>query len=154
MTKRIKIIFTLSVLLNILLAGVVAGHFIQKDRYHRPPMELDQQTREKMKASFEKSREEMREFFQEMRKQRDALDEIISAPEFDRAAYDTAVSDILESKGEIVRKKAVMMGGMLSDMSVEERRKMAPFIVRGLTSDRSKPPHKRGQERGGRNPEK
>jgi Asp-tRNA(Asn)/Glu-tRNA(Gln) amidotransferase A subunit family amidase len=132
MTKTIKIIFTLSILLNVVLIGLVGGCYYKKFKrqsYSHFGFTQNEMVAEKM----EKSREEMREKYKKMRDQLEALESLIVEPEFNQDKYSQAVEGIIDTKNDMARRKAMLMGEVLSDMSLEERQKMSKNITRSLS---------------------
>jgi Spy/CpxP family protein refolding chaperone len=132
MKKTIKIIFTLSLLLNIALIGVVLGGMYKRYKWHQPPVELSEKSQKILKDNFQQTRMEMRESFDKIRADGRELQHIITAETFDREAYDEAVSKILKKKDDLAHAKADSMGDVLSRLSVEERQKISKRLVRGL----------------------
>lgn len=133
MSKTIKIIFTLSIALNLALAGVVAAGVYKKMKWHKPPVELSEKSRQIMKEGFKSSKEEMRARFKEMKKTRDELNNIMTAEIFDIEAYNKTAEKILDSKDEFARKKAKVMGNTLSELSQEERKKLSRYVLQSFS---------------------
>ena len=133
MKKTIKIIFTLSLLLNIALIGVVLGGVYKRHKWHQPPIELSEKSQKILKDNFQQSRMQMKESFDQIRADSRELQNIITAETFDREAYNEVVSKILENKDALAHAKADSMGDVLSRLSAEERQKISKRLVRGLS---------------------
>ena len=79
MTKAMKVIFTLSILINLVLIGVVGGGFYKHHKRHTPPVpkELNAESRAKLENNMKVSREKMRAQFQELKNQHNELTDLI-----------------------------------------------------------------------------
>lgn len=142
MTRRMKLVFTLSFLLNIVLIGAGAGLYY---RYHEDgpmPPDMSPKAREFLSGTYKSGREEMKPLIDEIKERRGRVEDILTAETFDRAAYDAAVASLLDQRDVIGRKKADIMGRALADLPAEDRRAFARQIVEGLTGHRS---HRRPQ---------
>jgi uncharacterized membrane protein len=139
MTKTIKIIFTLSILLNLTLVGFVGADYYKKSEHHRMPFVMDENTHELVKK-LKPSREEMKQRMKEARESRKVLKSIIQAKEFDLNAYQNAMNKIMDQKDEMARARVNKMGETLSQLSQEDRISLSNHMIKKLS----------GQERGGR----
>lgn len=146
MKKSIKIIFTLSLLLNLILMGVVGGGLYKKYERHTLPSEFGENVRSTLKENVKKSRQEIRAQFKEMRQYSEALKEIINAPEFDQEAYKAITGKILEGKDRVARQKADVMGNTLAELSQEERQEISAHIIKRLGPKHGRK-HKRGKDK-------
>ena len=148
MTKTMKIIFTLSILINLVLIGVVGGSFYKhhKKYAHPIPKELSAESRAELEDDMKASREKMRAQFKELKKYHGELRSVVTAEEFDIDAYNESVDRILDTKDEMGKQKAEMMGNILSKLSLEERRKVSERFLKSFT-------HKYGRKGRKRPPE-
>lgn len=134
MTNTIKIIFTISVLVNVLLVGFVAGSaYRQQTQWKDVKTELSDKGHDIVQKNLVKSREDMREKFKEMKKHHTALKKIVEAPEFDQEAYDQTIEHILRNKDEMARFKAEAMGKTLAELPPEERKKLSGRMLKSLS---------------------
>lgn len=140
MTKTIKLIFTISVLLNVLLLGFIGGTIHKKRSYWKDvKVELSEEGRDVIKKNMKASRQEMQKKFQSMKKNHSTLKKIIEAPEFDQDAYEKAVDVVLNSKDEMMRHRAQSMGKTLAELSLVERKKLSSRMLQSLSGDRRGP---------------
>ena len=93
MSKKIKILFTISVLLNVILIGLVAGHSVKRWSDHpmeRAMKEMSPEGRHivarKLQSAFRYGRDEMKK----MRATKKELKNILMAEEFDAEAFEEA----------------------------------------------------------------
>lgn len=132
MTKRIKIIFTISTLLNLLLIGVIIGNLYSQ---HIKPHHLiigEDKTQDLIREKMAMNRAYLPSEMQKMREQYELLKDIITAPEFDLAAYEALIPQIMESKNKMGKAKAEQMGKALQGLSQEERQKISKRFLKGM----------------------
>lgn len=142
MTKPIKIIFTLSLLLNIALVGVTVGCWWKKAHHHGTPFSnTAPETQALFKESFDENRAAMRADIDAIRASRTALETIIRAEPFDRAAYDAEVAKVLNIREGMNNRRAAILGGILEKLPAAEREKIVKKIVSKLTDERNRGPH-------------
>lgn len=151
MTKPIKIIFTLSLLLNLALVGVSAGCIWKKAHHRMPFANTAPETQALFKETFAQNRERMRADIDAIRASRGALESIITAEPFDRAAYDTEVGKVLSVREGMNARRAEILGGVLEQLPQAEREKIVKKIVSKLTDD--KPHGHRGKRPSGDTPD-
>lgn len=135
MTSNIKLIFTVSLLLNVLFAGAAAGLAYQRwstPDWHKVKEDLSPEAREIVSGSFQKSREDMRVFIDEARAKKQEIMTILSAEPFDAAAFDQAMAELVGIKNEITARKIQAMKEMSQALPAEDRRKMAEKIAGSL----------------------
>ncbi len=133
MTKNMKIVFTVSVLLNILMAGVLAGFAVkcnQPEPWRAPPAmeKLSPEGRALMKQSFDQSRDTMRQTFQDARQLRERLNSILEAETFDPEAYAAASAALREHQVKIMERRAQTAGDLAAKLNPEDRRLMADWL--------------------------
>lgn len=135
MSKKIKVIFTLSFLFNIILIGVLVGGFYKTQRKHYFYPE-NPRIQKVMKSNMEKNKVDMTESFKQMRGYKDELKSIIIAHDFDRVAFEEKMNQILAIKNDMSTRKAQTLGKTLSELSQEERKELSAFVLRRLTDRR------------------
>jgi uncharacterized membrane protein len=134
MSKTVKLIVTFSFLLNMVLVGVVVGGLYKKHNAHTPRFEnMSAETREVLKQSIQKNREAMRENVEQMRGHKEELKVIITAEEFDAAAYDMKMDQVLSIRNTMMVQKSKALGQTLSSLSQEQRTEMSGHILRRLS---------------------
>ncbi len=151
MSKPIKIIFTLSLLLNLALVGVSAGCLWKRHQHHGGPFSgVSEETRALFRESFEARRGDMRGDIDSIRAVRTTLEGIITAPEFDRAAYNAQVEKVLNTRDKMGQRRADILGDVLEKLPAGERALIGKKITAKLTDDR---PRHGGKPRGPQPPE-
>lgn len=130
MRRRIKIIFTCSVLLNVVLIALVLGTYyrFQRDASPTPEM-LSPQSQEILSNTFRQGREEIGPLFGSMKAERAKVETILRSENFDAAGYDIAVDSMLDARELVTRKKAEIMGRAMVELSAQERQKFAGYFL-------------------------
>lgn len=141
MSKRMKIIFTLSLLLNLVLIGVGAGMFYRFTMEGPVPGDMTPEARHFMARTFQEGRDRVRPLIGDIKEKRKRVEEIMVADEFDLDAYNIAVSEMMASRDKIARKRAEIMGEALVDLPAADRKRLAKHMLDGLTGKR---PHRKG----------
>lgn len=141
MSKRMKIIFTLSLLLNIVLIGVGGGMFYRFTMQGPVPGDMTPEGRHFMARTFQEGRDRVKPLIADIKQKRAAVEEIMIAEQFDLEAYKVAVSAMMDSRDRISRKRAEIMGEALVDLPHADRQRLAKHMLDGLTGKR---PHRKG----------
>lgn len=170
MGRTIGILLAISLAANVFLGGFVAGrvagpnlpgfdHGRDKDgrghegrgghRGGHPDFDgLSPAAREKLKASFQKNREEIAGAFREGRALRDEFIGILTAETFDRAAAEAAAAKLEafdeKRRGSMPRLVIEVMDGL----SAEDRRAVAELVERRMMEEMAGPGKRRRGRRG------
>jgi uncharacterized membrane protein len=148
MGKRIKILISISLLLNVLLIGIVIGNIshrlFREDFPPRHPLELTG----KLSPDKEKLFLDMRERVdQENRKVRQQIDEarervlsILGAPDFDENAYQAEAAKLDKLHGLMMQRFADATKELAKKFNRAERKVLAEY----LRQPPPPPPHKGG----------
>jgi uncharacterized membrane protein len=138
MSRKIKILTIVSLLLNVLLIGVVIGdisHRFGREPYWRKhSRDLTSRLPEDKAELFRKTLEEVygdnRDVYKEIKEARGRAMEILSAPEFDEAAYREEVDRIHELKGLMKRRLADATVELAKQFDQEERKALSEQLRR------------------------
>ncbi|MCK5384886.1 MAG: periplasmic heavy metal sensor [Alphaproteobacteria bacterium] len=133
MSKLAKIIFTLSLILNVLFLGLVAGRVYHEANRQRPwdktKEALAPETREVLKTTFKEKKKEIIPLFKDVHKKKEAMKAIIIAPEFDGEAYDALVGEFKELNSKFMEHRSATIKSIFLQLPQEERAKMAHHTV-------------------------
>lgn len=140
MTKYIKIIFTISLLLNLLLIGLVGAGAYKKHQWHKGKFSDNPNIKAVVQKNMENNKGQFRDSMKEMRDQINILKDIIEAEEFDMTKYDDQVSKIISGKNEMAEMKARAMGQALAELSYEERQEFSRHVIKSLVGRGKKSP--------------
>ncbi len=140
MTPRNKLIFTISILLNIVLIAAGLGMLYKFCQDIPIPGTMSPDARAFVARTYQNGREEVRPLIEQVKARREKVEDILESDNFDRKAYDKAVDDLLQTQGKIARHRADTMGKALTDLTDDDRKKFSKEIINGLTPGR--PRHK------------
>jgi len=138
MTKRVKLVFLASLVLNLLLLGIILGH-APRGRDARPTRQ--QRMEEALKKLPEPAQSRLREKFTQIRAAADPLRQqsdqaraeairLLRAEPFDEAAYDREVSKIEALRSQTFKRIGQVIKQTAKELSPEERRMLADMLRR------------------------
>ncbi len=130
MNRHLKIFFTLSLLLNITLIGVVAGAAYKRwdDDGPRFSESRDPQFNHKMAKSMMEARKGQEPLFKEMRAAKGEINKVLAADMFDEAAFHAASEKMYAAQAAMFKARNEAMLNMAKDMSAEERKELAAHM--------------------------
>lgn len=149
MSRKVKIFFTLSVLLNVLLLGTGAGYMYKK--WHHSPWQeweeaknnLSPESKKVMVANYQKMREDMKPLVSQMQDARKEIRIILTDKQFDQQKFDEVVNRFRRLRQEMGNVHMNMTRQMLAQLSPEDRIRVAEYVVGSFEWRR----HKREQGR-------
>lgn len=153
MSKRMRLIFTASLLLNIVFVAVGIGMFYRYCQDIPIPGTMSPDARNFVARTYQNGREEVKPLIEEVKARRKKVESILTSDNFDRKAYDAAVDDLLVTQGKIARHRADTMGKALTELSDDDRKKFSKEIINGLTPGRPRHGKHRGNWKGEKPPE-
>lgn len=136
MSKKIKFLLTISIILNFLFVGLLIGsyskfffhHWGMKHHFSEVAEKLPPEKQELVKKKMNELRNTHKEKKREIRKTRKEIAEILKAPEFNQQLYDQKISEM----HNLYRGKAVYMAETIKELAVqltpEERKALADMI--------------------------
>jgi len=138
MTKRIKLAFVASLVVNLLLLGVILG---KVPRAFDAPPTRQQRMEESLNKLPEPVQTRIRETFAQIRTAGDPVRQeidqaraealtILSAEPFDEAAYDRQIDKIDELRAEMFKRMGQMIKQTAKELAPEERRMLADLLRR------------------------
>ncbi len=129
MSRRLKIIFTLSVLLNVLLIGVVAGSCYKRmDGPRHFAYGSDPQFNHKMAKAMMEARKGQESFFKDMKDAKKELVEVLAAPDFSEEAFLAASAKVEQAQQALFKARNDATLKMAQEMTPEERQQMAKHM--------------------------
>lgn len=144
MNRHLKIFFTLSLLLNVTLIGVVAGASYQ--RWYGDQARFvglrDPQLNHKMAKSMMAARKGQEPLFKDMRSARNEMNKILSAEKFDEAAFHAASEKMYAAQAAMFKSRNDAMLDMAKDMNVQERK----ALVAHMKKLSERPDRRRGMD--------
>ena len=138
MTKKMKIIFTLSLLGNVLLLGVVGGTAYRIKQATQPwkevRKEISPESRELIKDTFKSKKQDIRGMFQEARVKKKALEDAFTAEEFDPDAFSAAARELQQLGNRMVAHKFETFQELGHMLPQHERKALSKRLVSSLFS--------------------
>ena len=135
MKRSLKLFVIASVLLNLLLAGVVAGYASRQmfddnrsANQQRVAAALPEQQRELFLTAMKQVEAQNKPLRAQLAKARKESLRLLRAEPFDRAAYMTQVERIQELRGQMLHTMAEAMAGLAGQFTAEERATLATLF--------------------------
>lgn len=143
MKKTHKVLFTISIILNLALMGVIGGHAMKRAQdmpWFELKDKLSPQTQELMKNMFEGKKDVIFKNWQTLKEKKKKLEEVITAEQFDENAFDAAMQDWQAFNSQVTEGKKLSFKVLLKQLPQEERIKLAEHLVQVLlgTKERGK----------------
>jgi uncharacterized membrane protein len=144
-----KILFTVSVVLNLVCVGIGAGAVV-KSLSHKPWKEMREdltpEARDALKGHFKNTREQVGPMVQQTKNIQKDLVSILNQPEFDRTAFDIKAEELSVMMGQLSGHKIKSMGDLAESLSYEDRqvmvKKFEKMLSRSLKSRGHRKPNK------------
>lgn len=140
MNKKLKILFTVSVIFNVLLLGIHSGmayKHVSDKPWHKVRESLAPETKHVMARQFQKNRSDMKPIISEARAQKKAVLRVLQAENFDQDKFEREVKKLQKLQGKVRGYKAQSVGELAAQLSLEERTKLSGFFSKVL-SDRGR----------------
>jgi len=136
-----------SVVVNLLIIGLFAGHKARQVSRREPAAvvhNLPPEKKELFLKTMEHIRSQNRAVRPEIRKARQEVLDILTAPDFDGEAYHSKVMEIHSLRGEMRMGASLILQATAAQFTREEREAVAAYL-KALRSERS---GRRGESRG------
>ena len=130
--KSLRLWFTLSLLLNLFLVGIIAGRWLPWRGFWHPDRQwissLPAEKQDALRRITADLWQENRPGFQRMRSAMHELRTLIAAPDFDAAAYRAKLGEMRDARLVISDAAIDRMVQLLQSMSPEERAELAEHM--------------------------
>lgn len=150
MSRTVKFIFTISIILNLVFIGLAGAYFVKSERYHFSRKEdvkekLSPEGKALMEQTFKDGMKDMRQSFEDARAARHDVLVSLQADEFDPATYDEAIANMNIVMDRMIDKKISKTKELAEKLSDEDRKLMAEYLAYGFGGDHYKKmgPYKR-----------
>lgn len=147
MSKAAKIFFTLSILINVALGGVILGHIYKQFKesdFGQIRGDVSPETRQIMRQVYKDKHKEIWAMRGDMREKKDDLKKVIAADEFDEDKFEDAAEKLKKQNEKAFDSRVDTFAKVLSKLKVDERKKMASMTADILAGhrkwDKSKQP--------------
>ncbi|MFO1462639.1 MAG: periplasmic heavy metal sensor [bacterium] len=148
MVNKVKIILGLSLGLNLLLIGMAVGYGFKGCRRPPPPFPPPPALQGKLSPEHEKLfsdamralHEKNRDTAERIESTRREILQILTAPQFDAAAYRTKTAELHELHGKMKAQLTQTVLELAQQLSPEERKALAGFLEKGPPGPGGPPP--------------
>jgi len=138
MNRTLKLLFLVSIILNVLLVGVLMGQLprrlervsFREQRMEQALRDLPQPMQTRLREKFKQMRAAGDPLRDQLRVAREETLDILSADPFDEAAYDREVSKIDNLQLQLFKKMGHVVKEVAKELSPEERRIFAQILRR------------------------
>jgi uncharacterized membrane protein len=138
MNKTLKLLFLVSLILNVLLVGVLMGQLprrlergsFREQRMEQALRDLPQPMQSRLREKFNQMRAAGDPLRDQLRAAREETLGILSADPFEEAAYDRQVSTIHDLQLQMFKKMGQVVKEIAKELSADERRNFAQILRR------------------------
>jgi uncharacterized membrane protein len=146
MSKKFKLVFLASLILNVILVGVFLGqsprrfdrNAMREERLEQVLEGLPAQAQSRLREKFAQLRAAARPIFEQLRAAQDEAARALGAEPFDEAAYDRQISKINQLRSQTTDRLSKIAKETALSLSAEERRRFAAMLRPSTPSDRKK----------------
>jgi uncharacterized membrane protein len=146
MTRKLKLAFLTSVLLNVVLIGIFLGqspHQFDGDTRRELRMEkalegLPPESQSRLRDKFRRLRSEAEPLFKEMRRARDEALTVLGTAPLDESALARHEARIFDLRMQMSKRMSQAIKVAISDLTPEERRRFAEMLRRPGPPERGK----------------
>lgn len=135
MNKNLKLFFTLSVLLNVLLIGISGGMAMHRPggpRWDAVQEGLSPETRQKMAQEFQQAHKDIRPLADKAKAAREEIVKALSNEQFNEQEFDGAITGLQKAQRDIMDYKIAATKRIAAELPVEERKKLADHFARSF----------------------
>ncbi len=144
MSKKTKLLFIASIVLNMLLIGVLLGQSprrLGRGALHQQRMEaaikdLPEASQTRLRERLQQLRAAADPLFEQIRKNEADAVELLGKEPFDEPAYDRQVSAITEMRVAMTKKLSQVVKDASKDLSADERARFAQILRRPAPAKR------------------
>ena len=131
MSRTMKIVFTVSVIGNVLLAGIVGGMAMRHGEHRqRDFSDLNPKSAALVEKTFSEVRGRIRPLFDDLKEARERLSDTASREDMDEQAFEAALTDIHRIHGEMFAAKMQAMREIVDELPPEDRKAMTPYFMK------------------------
>ena len=136
MSKWLKAVFVISIILNFLIVGIIIGHFSKraehwgkmKEGVTRTIGELPEDKRRMIISAMRELRQETRGTKREVDELRRQIIETLTAESFDAEKFETQALELHELHGILSMEMTMTVAELAENLNQEERQALAHFI--------------------------
>jgi uncharacterized membrane protein len=138
MSRKIKLAFIASIVLNVLLVGVLLGQSprrfdrgaMREQRMAQVLKDLPQASQTRLRERFQQLRATAEPLFAELRQAQDDTARLLGAEPFDEAAFERKEQEISNLRANMTKKLSQAVKDSVKDLTPEERQRFAELLRR------------------------
>ena len=155
MRKRIKIIFTLSVLLNVVFIALAAGTVYKFNQHAEKPLmdiraNLSEDARQTLRSKMRDGVRAQRDHQQKAKAYQQDMQKILSAEKFDREGYTALAEKLSNLNAQRSQERIKKTADLMESLSPGDRQAMAKHIAKRLSGERMMRDRSRMRDNNGR----
>lgn len=136
MSRKVKLAFLASIIVNVLLIGVIVGHFprsfdrdsSRQERMERALKGLPEPAQKRFREKIERMRAESEPMRNQTRQARDEAIRILTTEPFDEGAYDRQVSKVNELRVQMTKTLAKSFKEFAKELPSDQRHLLAEML--------------------------
>lgn len=141
-SKNLKIIFTISILLNVAFIGVfIGGSFKMRHHFSNQIENLSPEAQHLIKRTMQENRNERRQNFRAMRNAHDDVQDAIQAQEFDEDLFLEKMENMARLRDSGFEKRVKSAAEILKQLDYEDRKNLSGRLLMGPEREGKPPPH-------------
>ena len=135
MSRNVKILFTLSVIVNVILLGVAGGYVMRdmgKGPWEEASQELSPESRAMVSQMFEKMHADAKPIMEDMKEARQDLKNVMMKQDFDPKKFDECIDRMRDLRLKMGQKFAATTKEVAMSLPPMERQRMAEKFLSGF----------------------
>lgn len=150
MSRTVKIIFTLSIIANLLVAGMALGHHYRKPHGSWSAQfeeGLSPKGAEIVRTTLSGGREDFKAMMREMKAAKEEFIAAVNAPDFNEASFDQASGKVKDSVAKLTERRFSTLKKIVLALPQEDKARFADKFIRliqGFGKPPGKPHHGKG----------
>ncbi len=136
MNKKLKIVFTISILGNLLLAGALGGMVLEKPQgrvWEKIKEGLSPESQQLVTKMFQDTWKDMEPVMRQSRDNHKYLADVVAADRFDPAMFDEAARRVRGVHDLMTKKKIESTKELLMKLPAEDRQKLAEQVANSFS---------------------
>ena len=138
MSKKIKLVFVASIILNVLVLGFLVGQSprrfdrgaLREQRMEQAIKDLPEASQTRLRERFKPLSSAAEPLFGQLRQAQDESVRLLGADPFDEAAFERQEARVIELRVDMTKKLSQAVKQAIKDLTPEERRRFAAILRR------------------------
>ena len=135
MSRKFKILLSVSLVLNVLLLGMMGGMLYKKHQWRQyrsvaVASDLSPEARNIVARNFQAAQRDMKNSFRRSKKARNDVIKLLKKDEVDEKRYERAIEALKKTQGDMIERKMEMLYQLSRELPPEERKKISEHFIR------------------------